>query len=62
MHNKNNQRVTIHLFLCLLVSAGALLGAACQQKGGIMDSEEAVARLDTFKKHQEMRAASPFKC
>ncbi len=39
--------------------AGIFLVAACST-GGVKDSEEALARLDTFRKHQEMRAASPF--
>ncbi len=60
MRDKTHSQHTLRLFICFLATAGVLLGAACQQSG-IMDSEEAVTRLDNFKKHQEMRAASPFK-
>ena len=60
MHTKIIRSFTVRFFFCLLVTAGVLISTACQQ-GGVTDSEEAAARLNTFKKHQEMRAASPFK-
>lgn len=59
MFNKTNLRFTIRFALCFLIAAGFLLNIACQQ-GGVPESEEAQWRLETFEKHQEMRAASPF--
>jgi len=43
----------------ILVAAGSVLLAACAK--GVTDSEEGTARLENFKKHQELRAASQFK-
>ncbi len=43
----------------LLLAAGFLFTAACEK--GVMDSEEALTRLDNFKKHQDMTAASQFR-
>lgn len=60
MFNTSFQKYPVRFFLCFLVSAGFLLFTGCQ-KGGVPDSEEALWRLETFQKHQEMRAASLFK-
>ena len=55
---------TFHKFskqslVCFLFMAGVFLASACNS-GGIKDSEDAIARLDNFTKHQEWRAVSPF--
>ena len=55
MHTKIIRSFSIRFFFCLLAAAGVFLTTACQQ-GGVTDTEEAAARLDTFKKHQEMRS------
>ena len=49
----------VRMLALILVAAGSVLAAACAK--GVMDSEEGIARLENFKKHQEMRAASQFK-
>jgi len=59
MNHKKSRKIAFRFFLCFLLSAGILLSTGCQS-GGILDSEEAAARMDTFKKHQEMHAVSPF--
>ncbi len=46
-------------FVCFLFMTGIFLASACNT-GGVKDSEDAIARLDTYVKHQEWRAASPF--
>ena len=59
MNNFSTNIFSKRFFICLLILAGVAFAAACTT-GGIKDSEEAAVRIANFKKHQEMRAASPF--
>ena len=59
MHIKTTRIFSVRLFTCVLATAVVFLAAACET-GRILDYEEALERLDTFSRHQEMRAASPF--
>ncbi len=59
MFTKTIRNLSNKSLVCFFILAGILLAAACNS-GGVQDSEEAIARLDNFAKHQEMRAASPF--
>ncbi|MBE0711863.1 MAG: hypothetical protein IH583_05715, partial [Candidatus Aminicenantes bacterium] len=49
----------VRMLALILVAAGSVFAAACAK--GVMDSEEGITRIENFKKHQEMRAASQFK-